>query len=115
MFRRSVSLAAGVLVFLLAIASATGDTLSVEGALKLQTSAVCTTEGGSTISIPPSRILPEPIWLELDLKVSELEDDKTRLTSENKALKASEPIVGWKSAIAALIVGILVDRYALDR
>ena len=110
--RKTLSMAAAALVLLLAMSTAACDSFPY---LKFKTPAVCETEGGSNVRLPPGRFIPEPGWLKLDESWRDMEDDRTRLLAENKALKESDSPVGWKTATAAVVVGILLGRYALDR
>jgi hypothetical protein len=110
-----VSTVAAALVLLLAMRTAAGDTLVVQESLKFLTPATCTTEGGSTVNLSPGRYVVESTWLGLERQAVEDENLITKLIAENEHLKDSEPMIGWKTATAALIVGILVGAYALDR
>lgn len=97
------------MVLLLASSAAADDS-----SLRFRTPAVCITEGGSTVSIPIGRFMPEPMYLELNDKWKDMENEVTGLQAENKSLKASEGAPGWKSISVAVVVGILLGRYALD-
>ena len=84
--------------------------------LRFKTPAVCTTKGGSTVEIGPGRYVPEAGWVELDDKWKTMENTITRIEAENKSLKSDDSsVVGWKTATATLIVGILAGRYAWSK
>lgn len=109
--KRFVSMVAAAAVLLLTANAATGD---FSKALRFKSPAVCQTEGGSTVNLDPGRYLPEPTWVEIDTGWKKMENRITHLEAENKALDSTDPAV-LISAVVALIGGILIDRYALDR
>jgi len=109
--KKLLSLVAGIMVLLLATNTA-ADGFPF---LKFDTPAVCKTEGGSTVSLPPGRFLPEQGWQNHEKEWMALEDDNTRLTAENEVLRDQESSIGWKTVVSAILAGILIDRYALDR
>lgn len=95
--------------FYSALAAALAVTLLANGAaaepLRIKTPARIITEGGSDVSVPPGRYIPEPEWLQLDLKVKQIEDDRTRLQAENKVFR-EESGPGW------ITIGILISAFA---
>ncbi len=109
--KRLLSLVAATAVLLLAVEAAADDFPF----LKFNTPAVCTTEGGSIVDLSPGRYIPEPSWKILENEWKVLENTSTRLTAENKVLRRDDSVVGWKSVAAALIAGVLIGGYALDR
>lgn len=91
-----------------------GAAVADDTSLRFKTPAVCTTEGGSTVSVPPGRFLPERHWVALDIEFRDMEDRVTRLEAENKSLKATESDgPGWKLPTLALLVGIAIGAYTL--
>lgn len=109
--KQLVSLAAATAVLLLATNAAAGDFPF----LKFKTPAVCTTEGGATVDLTPGRYIPEKSWQTHEKEWIKLENSNTRLTAENKVLRKKESAVGWKTLSTALLAGILIGHYALDR
>lgn len=57
--------------------------------LKLLSGSTVTTDGGSTLRLPPGRFLTESVWERLDAEVVRLQAAETRLTAENKSFRAS--------------------------
>lgn len=99
----SSALAAALAVILLANSAAAEP-------LHVRTPARLITDGGSDLRVPPGYYLPEPEWLQLDLKVKALQDDKVRLEAENKVFR-DEPGPGWVCfglVVGALAGGILI-------
>lgn len=77
--------------------------------VRLRSAAVCRTDGGSDVTLPPGVYLPEPSWLALDLEMRRLQDAQTRLKAENISLRKDLDKSGWgltlKWAGVALLVG----------
>ncbi len=53
-------------------------------------------------SLPPGRYLDEASWLELDARLRELEDTRTRLKAENNSLRGT--MAGWQPGWRLLAV-----------
>jgi hypothetical protein len=73
--------------------------------LRIKTPAQIITQGGSTVQVPPGRYIPEPEWLQLDLKVKDIQTENTRLKAENQVFR-EESGPGW------ITIGILVSAFA---
>lgn len=55
----------------------------------LKTPSTVTTEGGSTLKLPPGFFLDEKAWLKRDLEMKRLQGQEIRLGAENKSLRKS--------------------------
>lgn len=73
--------------------------------MRFLTPAQCMTEGGAEVNIEPGRYLPESDWERLEKDYKAMENDNTRLVAENKSYKGSQSVLGWKSALGALLIG----------
>lgn len=73
-----------------------------------------TLSNGSAFTMPPAYILPDAVWNDLDAEMKRLQDEDTRLTSENQSLTTSlsswQP--GWKTLAVAVIGGVALGWYA---
>lgn len=69
------------------------------------------------ITLPPGRFVDEATWLELDVSLREAQDARTRLTAENKSLRASaagwQP--GWRTLAATVLAGLAAGWYVHDK
>ena len=83
------------------VAAADADTTPIH----LKTTATCTTAGGTTIVLLPGYYLSEGLWAKLDRETRRLQDLETRLTVENKSLKAS---LNSKSGVLSLLSGVVL-------
>lgn len=103
--------AAAVAASLLSVAAAAADPAPP---VHLQSASTVKTDGGSELRLPPSYCLDEPAWDHLDLKVRGLQEEGTRLRAENASLKkdSGSSWFGWKSATAALALGIALGAWA---
>lgn len=73
--------------------------------LHLLTPSTLTTEGGSTLRLPPSYVLSEPAWSSLDVEMKRLQDVETRLKAENGSLRAA--VSGWQPGFYTLAIAIV--------
>lgn len=74
------------------------------------------TDKGTKLRLPPSYILDEPSWSKLDTEHKQLEDDRTRLTAENKSLR--ESAAHWKPAwywIASATIGGIAIGWSVHK
>jgi hypothetical protein len=77
----------------------------------LESSSHVTTDGGSTLTLPPGYFFDAPTYSAVDAEFHRLQDAETRLTAENKSMRASlaswEP--GWYvlggAVLSALALG----------
>ena len=76
-----------------------------------------TTESGTTRKMPPAHIYTDPAWGRLDIEMKRLQNQETRLTAENKALKTDlekwQP--GWVTLISVAASAIALGWYAHDK
>ena len=49
--------------------------------------STCHTDGGTDLRLPPSYIVPEQAWDDLDREMRRLQDQETKLTAENQKLR----------------------------
>ncbi len=101
--RRVLAVTAALCVLLLA-RNAAGD--CDPAPCRLKTPATITTDGGTSVRVPPGRFLSETTWLRLDAEVRRLQDAETRLTVENKSLKESAGSPGW-GLIGGIALGLV--------
>lgn len=81
-----------------------------------QTPSHVTTQGGSELDLPPGYFLDEPAWDALDYQVRTLQDDRTRLSAENKSLRDSAGTgAPWWAIAAGVVVGAAAGAYAWER
>lgn len=82
--------------------------------LHIESPFTVTTDGGSTVRLPPGYYMPEPTYDRLDLEVRRLQDAETRLMAENVVLRDTPPPTRrwWIGAAAGLIAGIVLGAYA---
>lgn len=73
--------------------------------LHLLTPSTVTTEGGTTLKLPPSYILSEPAWSSLDVEMKRLQDQETRLKAENGSLRAV--VSGWQPGFYTLALAVV--------
>ena len=75
------------------------------------------TAGDKTVVLDPGVYLPEPDWDKLDLEVHRLQTAETRLTAENRSLRASADSwrPGWKILASALAIGLGGGYYLATR
>ena len=86
----------------------------VDPPIHTQSPYTLTTDGGTTLRLPPSYILTEPAWDVLDLEMKRLQDAETRLDAENQSLRKSAGTwsPGWKSLVTVFAVGLGVGIYS---
>jgi len=74
---------------------------------KLPNGGNLTTPGGANLDLPPGwYIVPGDLWKDLDLEMRRLQESETRLSAENKSLKASaSERTGWYWIASAVVVG----------
>jgi hypothetical protein len=67
--------------------------------------------------LPPGRFLDERSWVTLDEEQRRLQDQETRLTAENKSLRATASAwqPGWKTLTLTLAVGLAGGWYLNSR
>ena len=117
------ALALGVVLVLASRAAA--DTGSGSGApaeldtsnLHLSTASTVTTDGGTSLRLPPGYFLDETKHGQVDAEFKRLQDQETRLTAANGSLlkSASGFTPGWMTAVAAFVVGGAVGAYLEHR
>ncbi len=73
--------------------------------LHLNSRSRVVTEGGANLRLPRGYFVPEGKWDALDLEVKRLQDQETRLSAENEALRDSGGGPGWGTV--AVVVGAL--------
>lgn len=80
--------------------------------LRLRSTATCTTEGGSSVTLPPGWYFDEPDFDELDGEVRRLQESETRLRAENKSLREtpSNRLKLLLGVAAGLAVGYFVGN-----
>jgi len=68
------------------------------------------------VSLPAGYFLDEPTYLHLDAEMKRLQDQETRLSTENESLRktAASWQPGWITLTTALVVGLAAGVY-LDR
>ena len=81
--------------------------------IHLKTTATCTTQGGSTVTLPAGYFLSEDLWERLDRETRRLQELETRLSAENKSLKESlkkrsKPLTLLSGAILGITAGRLL-------
>lgn len=82
----------------------------------LQSASHVTTDGGSSLDLPPGYFISEPQWDDLDFRVRALQDDVVRLGAENKSLRESAGSgAPWWAIAAAVVVGAAGGAYAWER
>jgi hypothetical protein len=91
----------------------TAPLLPGTGFLHLRSGSHVVTDGGTDLRLPPGYYLDDPTWIRLDGEFRRLQDQETRLTAQNEALRKStsgwQP--GWKTLTATLIVGLAGGVY----
>ncbi len=71
-----------------AVAASSTKVARAEDALEFTTPSVCETEGGSKVSLPSGvLVLPKATFDRLESEYKKQQDEVTRLTAENVALK----------------------------
>lgn len=75
------------------------------GPLHLLTPSTVTTEGGTTLKLPPSYVLTEPAWSTLDVEMKRLQDTETRLKAENTSLRTA--VSGYQPGFYTLAVAVV--------
>lgn len=108
----------GVIVLLLAALTrpAGADDASdgdIESAIRIKSSSTLTTDGGSTLRLPPGYFLPDDRWSMLDAEVRRLQEQSIRLQAENASLKeaakaAQPPVSGWTVAAGLAVAAVTV-------
>ena len=82
----------------------------------IHSSSSVTTDGGSTLRLPPGYFMDEPSWDNLNVQVKKLQDLDTNLTAQNQAMQSSlsgwSP--GWRTLAVAVVTGVALGVY-LDR
>ena len=77
--------------------------------LHVRSKSHLTTDGGSSVDLPPGYFVDEPGWTALDTSFKSNQDDITRLNAENQSLKTSmsgwQP--GWKLLVGAVVLGVV--------
>ena len=114
MFTKSINRFAVVAAVALALLLASA-TVARPDVTRVKTPSTLKSEGGSVISLPPGYFVPDPDWFILDLELKRLQEKETRLEAENKSLRRKPGLWAWVKASAALSLGILIGRYALNR
>jgi len=80
----------------------------------LSTPSLVATDGGSDLHLPPGYYLAEPLYKQWDAETKRLQTAETRLTAENKSLRASasswQP--GWYTLAVTLASGAALGWYA---
>lgn len=81
--------------------------------LHMRTPSTVTTDGGSTLQLPPGYFLDEDSYSKLDNEVRRLQGQETRLVAENgslrKTLSSWQP--GWVVVASAVAGGIALGFY----
>jgi hypothetical protein len=99
-------LAVALMVMLAAPAVGLADAPPPGGFFRLRSAARVTTEGGTVLDLPPDWLLISPAkWEDIDAETRRLQDQETRLTTENKYLKNH---AGTSSASAWWVAGAFV-------
>lgn len=77
--------------------------------IHLRSPSTVTTDGGSTLRLPPSYVLDEPSWDLMDTEFRRLQDAETRLGAENKSLRdsASQWAPGWRFVLIVAATGVI--------
>lgn len=112
MSRKALSLA---IVFAVVAVPAVAN---AEPPKRIRSPSTLTTDGGSTLRLPPGYFVDEPAWNALDAELKRLQGRETRLQAENESLRSSAAEGGgWGMFVAGILVaaGIGVGGYALTR
>ncbi len=75
--------------------------------LHIKTPSSVTTDGGSSLRLPPGYFLEEPVWSALDTEMKRLQEREIRLNAENRSLRdsAKEISFGWYALGAVIVAG----------
>lgn len=114
MIRRSIlALVVAVCVILPATAAAEPVPQVIEVPVPITLKA----DTGEEMRVPPGYYVPAPLWTAIDDEMKRLETTETRLTAENKSLRASaDEGPGWGTVltvVGAIAAGIAAGAYAL--
>lgn len=74
----------------------------------LKSPSTVTTDGGTTLRLPPGYFVDEPTWQERDFEFRRLQELETRLEAENRELRADASKDRWMVYVAVATVGALV-------
>lgn len=94
MRNRRLALALG-LVVTLAARDAHGEPPDDEAIVHLQSPSAVTTDGGTSLRLPPGYFLDESTWHTRDAEMRRLQELETRLKAENASLRASANKPSW--------------------
>jgi hypothetical protein len=115
--RRQHALGITITAIVLAAASGTAYGEPSPSTLHMRTPSTLTTDGGTTLHLPPGYFQDEPTHDKLDAEIRRLQDQEVRLTAEGKSLRASlgtwQP--GWLTLAATIVVGGAAGWYLHDR
>lgn len=82
--------------------------------LHMRSPSTVTTDGGTTLKLPPGYFLDEESYGKLDTEVRRLQEQETRLVAENgslrKTLSSWRP--GWVVVVSAVVSGVAIGVYA---
>ena len=118
--RLGIAITVGLLSFTPSVAAAdpapAPATIVVPPPTHIHTASTVTTDGGSTLHLPPGYFLDEPAWDNLNVQIKKLQDTDTDLTAQNKAMQTtlSGWSPGWRTLAVAVVTGVAIGVY-LDR
>ena len=104
MSRKAIALAVALLALVAWCAEAPGQTIDT---LRIRTPSTITTDGGSTVRVPPGFFVPDPVWQEIDDEWRRLQDAETRLRAENESYLKTIEDHRWKLVIG-VVAGVVV-------
>jgi hypothetical protein len=98
-------------VVILATTRAAADPVHLH--LHMRTPSTVTTDGGTTLKLPPGYFLDEDSYGQLDTEMRRLQEQETRLGAENRSLRKTlsswQP--GWLVVAGAVVGGVALGFY----
>lgn len=102
------------LALIIAIVAALTPRAAADPIRHIKTPSTLTTDGGSTLRLPPGYFLDEEKWRERDERLKAAEAARTRLKAENESLRKSATEYPWGATALVGAFGIAVGVFIVS-